>query len=91
MLPVRTGYHDVWLFGEESACATGCWALDCSEIVTVNISRIVYRESAHIVLGRWIDAEDHMHIENLAASKKQCPPFRQCLGGDAPLWVLRPI
>ena len=32
MLPVRTVYHDFWLFGEESACklvpqGLGCWAV----------------------------------------------------------------
>ena len=35
------------------------------------------RGSANIVLGRWIDADDHMYIENLAAGEKQCPPFCQ--------------
>ena len=75
MLPVRTGYHDVWLFGE-NACTTGRLALGCSETLMVNTARAVYPGSAHIVLGRWIHADDHMYIENLAASElKTAPPF----------------
>ena len=58
----------VWLFGEESACTTSRWAFGCSDTVMVNIWRIAYRGSAHILLGCWIDANDHiyMYIENLA-------------------------
>ena len=41
----------------------------------------MYRGSAYILLGRWIDANDHMYIENLAVDEKQCPPFRQRFGG----------
>ena len=33
----------------------------------------MYRGSAYILLGRWIDANDHMFIENLAVDDKQCP------------------
>ena len=40
-----------------------------------------YRGSAYIVLGCWIDAEDHMHIEHLAVGEKQCPPFVNVLQG----------
>ena len=32
----------------------------------VNILKIVYRGRAYILRGRWIDANDHMYIENLA-------------------------
>ena len=45
-------------------------------------------------MGRWIDANDHMYIENLAVDDKQCPPFRQRFffwGGVYPLFVIRPI
>ena len=79
MLPV---YTYVWLFGEESACTTDRWAFGCSDTV--------YRGSAYILLGRWIDANDHMYIENLAVDEKQCPPFRQRFGGGVyPLFVIR--
>ena len=37
----------------------------------------MYRGSAYILLGRWIYANDHMYIENLAVNEKQCPPFCQ--------------
>ena len=47
----------------------------------VNILTIVYRGSAYILLGRWIDANDHMYIENLAVDEKQCPPFCRRFGG----------
>ena len=48
----------------------------------------MYRGSAYILLGRWIDANDHMYIENLAVDEKQCPPFCQrffFLGGVYPV------
>ena len=64
MLPVRTGYHDVWLFGEDSAYTTGRWALGCSETVMANMyvkSSIPWKRK-NIVLGRWIDADEHMYI-----------------------------
>ena len=52
----------------------------------------MYRGSAHIVLGCWIDADDHRYIENYAVGGKQCPPFCQCyfFGGGVPLFVIRP-
>ena len=44
-----------------------------------------------MLLGRWIDANDHMHIDNLAVDQKQCPPFCQPFGGGGvPLFVIRP-
>ena len=36
------------------------------------------------MLGCWIDANDHMYIENLAVDEKQCPPFVNLLGGCTP-------
>ena len=81
----------VWLFGEESACATGRWTFGCSDTVMVNIWRIVYRGSAYILMGLWIDTNDHMYIENLAFDEKQCPPFFDVFGGSVPLFVIRPI
>ena len=46
-----------------------------------------------MVLGRWIDADDHMYIENLAVGEEQCPPFRLCFffGGGVPLFVIHPF
>ena len=45
----------------------------------------MYRGSAYILLGRWIDAyNDHMYVENLAVDEKQCPPFCQRFGGVYP-------
>ena len=81
MLPVRTGYHKVWLLREEGACTTERWALDCSATVKVNALRIVCRGTAHIVPGRWIDADDHTSIEKLTVGEKQCPLFCQCFAG----------
>ena len=58
----------------------------------VNMGRIVYRGSVNIVLGRWIDANDHMYTENLAVEEKQCPLFYQRFwGGGVPLFVIHPI
>ena len=57
------------------------WAFDCSDTVMVYILRILFFGSAHILLGRWIDTNDHMYIENLAVNKKQFPPFCQRFGG----------
>ena len=67
------------------------WAFDCSDTVMVYILRILFFGSAHILLGRWIDTNDHMYIENLAVNKKQFPPFCQRFGGGVPLLVIRPI
>ena len=50
----------------------------------------MYRGSAHIVLGRWLDVDDYMYVENLAVGEKQRPPFGNVLGGDEPLFVIRP-
>ena len=42
----------------------------------------MYRGSAHILLGNWIDANDHMHIENHAVDEKQCLLFcKRLMGG----------
>ena len=41
----------------------------------VNIWRIVYRGSADIVVGRLIDANDHMYIENPTVGENQFSPF----------------
>ena len=39
----------------------------------------------HIVLGRWVDVDDHLlYIENLAADEKKCPPFGQKFRGCTP-------
>ena len=40
--------------------------------------------SAYILLGRWIDAYDHMYVDNLAVDEKQCPPFCQRFWGAYP-------
>ena len=66
------------------------WAFDCSDTVMVYILRILFFGSAHILLGRWIDTNDHMYIENLAVNKKQFPPFCQRFGGGVPLFVICP-
>lgn len=39
--------------------------------------KIVYGGSAHIVLAPWIGADDHIHNDNLAGSKKAVSPFCQ--------------
>ena len=44
----------------------------------------MYRGSAYVQLGRWVDANDHMYIENLAVDEKQCPPLCQRLGESVP-------
>ena len=83
-------YHralGVWLFwyGEGEYMKNSVpWAFGCSDTTMVNIWRMVYRGSAYILLGRWIDANDHMYIENLAIDEKQCPPFCQRFGGVYP-------
>lgn len=48
-----------------------------------NIGIIVYCRSgsAYIVLSRSIIADDLMYIENLPASRNQCPRFRRYLLG----------
>ena len=51
---------------------------------------MVYRGSAYILLGRWIDASDHMYVENLAVVEKQYPPFCQRFLGGVLLFVIRP-
>ena len=48
------------------------------------MGRIVYRGCAYILLGRWIDANDHMYIENLAVDEMQFPPFCQRFRGVYP-------
>ena len=45
----------------------------------------MYRGSAYVQLGRWVDANDHMYIENLAVDEKQCPPFCHTFRGVYPL------
>ena len=60
----------IWIFGVESACTTGRWAFCYSDTMMVNIWNIVYRGSAYILLGRWIDANDHMYVEKLAVDDK---------------------
>ena len=47
--------------------------------VMVNMWRIVYRV-AYILLGHWINANDHMYVQNFAVDEKQCPPFLQRVG-----------
>ena len=48
LLPVRAGYHDVWLFGGSDGEYIGeeQWAVEA--------------HSEYIVLGHWIHADDHM-------------------------------
>ena len=46
----------------------------------------MYRGSAYNLLGRWVDANDHMYIENLAVDEKKCPPF--CRAGH---WLTQPV
>jgi len=65
MLPVRTRLA----FGEESACTAGRWAFGCSDTVMVNI---VYRGSAHILLGHWIDANA---VSPFLSTFWGCTPF----------------
>ena len=50
----------------------------------------MYRGSAYILLGRRIDANDHMHIENFAVDEKQRPPFCQNVLGVYPFFGIRP-
>ena len=93
-LPVRTGYHHLFFFEEDSFCTTVRWGLGCSETVMVNIWRIVYRGSADIVVGRLIDANDHMYIENPTVGENQFSPFVNVfffffLGGGTPFF--RPL
>ena len=45
----------------------------------------MYRGSAYILPGRWIDANDHVHIEIRAVDEEKCPSFCQRLGGVYPL------
>ena len=75
MLPV---YTYVWLFGEESACTTGRWVFCCSDIYSEcgYMKNSVPWKRIHSG-GRWIDASDHMYIENLAVNEKQRSPFLQ--------------
>ena len=42
------------------------------------------KNSAYILLGRWIDTNDHIYVENLAVDEKQYPPFCQYLWGVYP-------
>ena len=35
----------------------------------------MYHGSAHIVLGRWIDVDDHLYVENQAARESSAPLF----------------
>ena len=58
--------------------------------VMVNIRRMVYRGSAYILLGRWIDANVHMYIEDFAVDYKQYPPFRHVLGEVYPFLSFAP-
>ena len=46
----------------------------------------MHRGSAYILLGRWIDSNDHMYIENLAVDEKQCPHFCQRFGEVYLFW-----
>ena len=46
----------------------------------------VYRGSAYILLGRLIDANDHMCIAHPAVDQKQCPPLCQPFWGVYPFW-----
>ena len=48
----------------------------------------MYRGSANIVLGLWIDADDHMYIDNLAVGDEQCSPMSMVWEG-IPLFVIR--
>ena len=44
------------------------------------------------MLGRWIDADDHVYIENIAVGEKQCPLFVNVFfGGGYTPFVIRPI
>ena len=69
-----------------------CWAVR-RQWWWIQEERIVYRESANIVLRRWIDANYMIYacIENLAVGEKQCPPFCQRFGRGAPFFVIRPF
>ena len=40
------------------------------------------------MLARWIDAVDHMYIENLEVGENKCPSFCQRSLGDVPLLVI---
>ena len=53
------------------------------KLLTNNVT--LYRGSAYILLGRWIDANDLMYIESLAVDEKQCPPFCHRFGGGYPI------
>ena len=56
----------------------------------------MYRGSAYILLGRWIDAYDHIHVvrrKPRGRRKKAVSPFLSTffLGGEGvPLFVIRP-
>ena len=76
---IRLAFRRGWCF------YIGRWAFGCSDTVMVNMKNILYRGSENIVLGCWIDANDHMYIENLAVDDNQCPPFLSTFwGGCAP-------
>ena len=74
----------VWLVEEERACAKGLWAFSCADSDDEYVENSVPWWSDYILPGRWIDANDHMYMENLAIDEKQCPPYVK------PLFVIRP-
>ena len=49
---------------------------------------IVYRGSAH-VLGRWLDADDHMHIENRKPRRRRKAVSPFCHFGGVYPFVIR--
>ena len=74
------------------SCTTARWAFGCSDTVMANIWRIVYHGSAYILLGRWIDANHHIHVHRKPRGRRKVvSPFMSTFWGGVPLFIIRPI
>ena len=80
----------VWLFGEESACITGRWALGCSETVMLNIWRIVYVEAQTSCWAVGLMPTTTCISKTSPLAKSSVPLFVNVWGG-VPLFVIRPF
>ena len=79
MYPVYTGYHDVWLFGEENARGRPL-AVEFGESNGEYMCEEWCTLEAHTSFD-WIRVDDLLNIENLAAGEKQVggfTPFVMC-------------